>query len=67
MEAIFLIQRGDKVDYSDDLFLDLVRPAENMGVVLCECPHAEEAVENTGFLMTMYVSEFGELERQVAI
>ena len=45
----------------------MVLGAEDVGIVLGEVAHAHDAVQRAGRLIAMYLAEFGELERQVAV
>jgi len=51
----------------EDLVLELVGRAVDVGVVLGEVAHAEEAVEDAAHLVTVHLAELGDAHRQVAV
>ena len=56
-----------EVDHAADLVLELLRGAVDVGVVLGEVAHAEEAVQHAGHLVAMHLTELGEAQRQLAV
>ena len=50
-----------------DLVLNLLGGAEDVGVVLGEVAHAEEAVQHAGELVAVDQAELGHAQRQVAV
>ena len=56
-----------EVDAGYDLVFDLLRGAEDVGVVLGEAADAEQAVHGAGALVAIDVAEFGVALREVAV
>ena len=57
----------DEVYYSIDLFLSLIGPQENVGIVLGELPHPEQAVKDPRFLVPVYRAELEVTQGQVPV
>ena len=62
--AVHLIK---KVDNVLDFSLNLLRRHEDMGIILGEVAHTEQAVEGTGQFMAMHQAQLTGTQRQVAI
>ena len=59
--------RGDEVQHPHDLGVELVRPAEQVRVVLREAAHAHEAVQHARALEPIDGAQLREAQRQLAV
>ena len=55
------------VDYLAELFLQLVRTAENMRIVLRKSAHSRKPVEFAALLITVNRAEFGQSQRKILV
>ena len=55
------------MEHAADLVLELLRRAVDVGVVLREVAHAEEAVQDAAHLVAVHLAELGDAHRQVAV
>ena len=62
--GIYLVKEAN---YVLDLFLHLIPGHEDMGIVLGEAAHAEQAVESAGKLVTVYQAQLSHAQGQVAV
>ena len=67
VEAEGLQDRGHEVQHAQDLRVELVGPAEEVGVVLGEAAHAHQPVQHAGALEAVDGAELGEAEGQLAV
>ena len=57
----------DQIQQSLDLPRDLIRGAEDVGIVLCEPAHAQHPVEHPAPLVPVTGPELGHTDRQIAV
>ena len=53
----FPVDRVNQFCHTLNFVNDLFRRHENVGVVLCELPHAHQTVQRSGFLIAVYQSK----------
>ena len=56
-----------KCTHAADLVLELLGRAVDVGVVLGEVAHAEEAVQHAAHLVAVHLAQLGHAQRQVAV
>ena len=62
-----LVDREAELEGADDLFLDLLLGAEDVGVVLRDVADPEQAVQRAGRLVAVHEALLGVADRQVAV
>ena len=66
-EAEILVDPVEQVAEHPNLLDDLVRAAEDMGIVLRELTHAQDAVQRAVRFVAVAAAEFGEAQGEIAI
>ena len=67
LEAEEVVDVEAEVQAADDLVLDLLGQAEDVGVVLRDVPDAQQAVEGAARLVAVHEPRLGVADRQVAV
>ena len=66
-EAEKIHQILNQMNDADDFGLQLIRPAENVRVILCKLADAEQAMQHTALLMAVHDAQFKVALGQVAV
>ena len=67
LEAEQVVDEEAEVEAADHLLLDLLLGAEDVGVVLGDVPHPQQAVQRAARLVAVHEARLGVADRQVAV